>query len=332
MKYDVFGIGNALVDMEFKVNEAFLDEHKIEKGLMTLVEEERQFQIVKALSDQDQHEVKRQCGGSAANTMIAISQFGGKSFYSFKIADDDMGHFYLDDIKENGIGTKNKTGQLADGVTGKCIVMVTEDAERTMNTYLGITAALDEDQIDEEALQNSAWVYVEGYLVASPTAQAAAVKTLALAKKHGVKRSVTMSDPNMVNFFKDNMKQLISFDLDLLFCNEQEALDFTGKFEINEAREELKKFAKHFVITLGDKGAVIWDGEQYINIASHKVETLDTNGAGDMFAGAFLYGINNGLSYEEAGNLASLASAKVVSQYGPRLESEQVSEVKKQLA
>ncbi len=332
MKYDVFGIGNALVDMEFTVNDAFLSEHGIEKGLMTLVEEERQFQIVKALSEQAQFEVKRQCGGSAANTMIAISQFGGKSFYSFKIADDDMGQFYLNDIKENKVGTKNTEGNLADGVTGKCIVMVTDDAERTMNTYLGITAELDNEQIDEEALKASKWVYVEGYLVASPTAQEAAVKTMALAKQHNVKRSMTMSDPNMVNFFKDNMKALISYDLDLLFCNEQEALDFTGKFDINEASEALKEFAKHFVITLGEKGAMIWDGEQYINIDAHSVTTLDTNGAGDMFAGAFLYGINNGMSYEEAGKLASLASAKVVSQYGPRLSWEQAGEVKSQLA
>lgn len=332
MKYDVFGIGNALVDMEFKVNDAFLSEHGIEKGLMTLVEEERQFQIVKALSDQEQYEVKRQCGGSAANTMIAISQFGGKSFYSFKIADDDMGHFYLNDIKENSIGTKNAQGNLANGVTGKCIVMVTDDAERTMNTYLGITAELDEQQIDEEALKQSKWVYVEGYLVASPTAQNAAVKTLELAKQHGVKRSITMSDPNMVNFFKDNMKALISYDLDLLFCNEQEALDFTGKFDINEASEELKKFSKHFVVTLGEKGAMIWDGEQFISIKAHSVKTLDTNGAGDMFAGAFLYGINNGMSYEEAGNLASLASSKVVAQYGPRLSWDQAGEVKSELA
>lgn len=331
MKYDVYGIGNALVDMEFKVEDEFLHAHGIEKSLMTLVEEERQFQIVKALSDQEQYEIKRQCGGSAANTMIAISQFGGSGFYSFKIANDDMGHFYLNDMRENGIGTKNKEGELVEGVTGKCIVMVTPDAERTMNTYLGITAHLDEEQIDEEALKNSNWVYIEGYLVASPTGQKAALKTLESATKHGVKKSLTMSDPNMINFFKDNMKALIDQGLDLLFCNEQEALDFTGKFELEEAREELKKYAEHFVITQGKNGAMIWDGTMFIDIEPHQIESVDSNGAGDMFAGAFLYGINNGLTYAGAGALASLASSQVVANYGPRLTWAQAKDVKKQL-
>ncbi len=331
MKYDVYGIGNALVDMEFKVDDDFLNTHGIEKSLMTLVEEERQFQIVKELTDKNKFEVKRQCGGSAANTMIAVSQFGGSAFYSFKIADDDMGHFYLNDIKENGIGTKNAEGKLPEGITGKCIVMVTPDAERTMNTYLGITAALDEEQIDVEALKNSKWVYVEGYLVASPTGQKAALKTLELANKYGVKKSLTMSDPNMVNFFKENMNQLMSFGLDLLFCNEQEALDFTGQESIVEAREELKKFAEHFVITLGKNGAMIWDGTTFIDIEPHTVDTIDSNGAGDMFAGAFLYGINNGHTYAGAGSLASLASSQIVAQFGPRLSWVQAKEVKKSL-
>jgi sugar/nucleoside kinase (ribokinase family) len=331
MKYDVCGIGNALVDMEFKVTDEFFTANNIEKGLMTLVEEDRQVELISALSTQHTDELKRQCGGSAANTVIAVSQFGGKSFYQFKIASDDTGLFYLNDMNENGVDSKNNQENLPAGTTGKCMVMVTPDAERTMNTFLGITGSLDDNQIDEEALKNSKWLYIEGYLVTSPGGQAAAVKARKLAQENGVKTSLTMSDPNMVKFFKDNMNEIIGDGLDLIFCNEHEVMDFTGKSNLNEAREELKKYASSFVITLGKNGAMIWDGTMYIDIEPHTVEAVDSNGAGDMFAGAFLYGITNGHSYAGAGALASLASSKVVSQYGPRLEWTQSKDVLKSL-
>lgn len=329
MKYDVYGIGNALVDMEFLVNENFLGENNIEKGLMTLVESDRQKELVSKLSEAQKGEIKRQCGGSAANSVIAVSQFGGKSFYSFKIADDETGHFYLSDMKENGVDSKNTKDNLPSGETGKCLVMVTDDAERTMNTFLGITATLDEEQIDEEALKNSKWLYVEGYLVASPTGQKAAVKAVKLARENGVKTSLTMSDPNMVKFFRDNMLEIIGDGLDLIFCNDAEALDFTQTQDLKAAREELKKYAKKFVITQGKNGAMIWDGEMFIDIEPHQVTAVDTNGAGDMYAGAFLYGITNGHSYAGAGALASLASSKLVEQYGPRLKWTEVKDILK---
>lgn len=331
MKYDVYGIGNALVDMEFKVTEEFFSENGIEKGLMTLVEEDRQEELVDSLKKVQTNEIKRQCGGSAANSIIAISQFGGKSFYSFKIANDETGKFYLSDIKENGVATKNEDDNLPDGTTGKCMVMVTPDAERTMNTYLGITATLDKEQIDEDALKQSKWLYVEGYLVASPTGQQAAVDAVRIAKENKVKTSLTMSDPNMVKFFKNNMMEIIGDGLDLIFCNEHEAMDFTGKTTINDAREELKKYAKAFVMTLGRNGAIIWDGTMFIDIEPHVVSAIDTNGAGDMYAGAFLYGITNGFTYAGAGALASLASSKVVEQYGPRLDWTQTKDILKKI-
>ena len=331
MKYDVYGIGNALVDMEFKVSDQFFKDNGIDKGLMTLVEEEKQKELIKSLHEAKTNEVKRQCGGSAANSIIAVSQFGGKSFYSFKIADDETGHFYLADIRENGVDTKNTTDNLPEGITGKCMVMVTPDAERTMNTFLGVTATLDKDQIDKTALLNSKWLYVEGYLVASPTGQQAAVEAVKIAKESGVKTSLTMSDPNMVKFFKENMKEIIGDGLDLIFCNEQEALDFTDTKNLNEAREALKKYAKNFVITLGQNGAMIWDGVMFIDIEPHLVNAIDTNGAGDMFAGAFLYGITNSMPMATAGTLASLASSKIVEQYGPRLTWTQAKDILKSL-
>jgi len=329
MKYDVCGIGNALVDMEFKVDDSFFTENNIEKGLMTLVEEDRQKELIEKLHLANTDELKRQCGGSAANTVIAVSQFGGKSFYQFKIANDETGHFYLNNMKENGVDTKNRESELPNGTTGKCMVMVSSDAERTMNTFLGITGSLDTEQIDEEAIKNSKWIYIEGYLVASPTGQKAAVKAREIAQKNGVKTSLTMSDPNMVKFFKENMKEIIGDGLDLIFCNEHEAMDFTETNNILEARELMKKFAKTFVITQGKNGALIWNGDMFVDIEAHKVVALDSNGAGDMFAGAFLYGITNGHSFASAGALASYASSKVVSQYGPRLDWTQAKDVLK---
>jgi len=327
MKYDVYGIGNALVDMEFTVADEFFTTHNIEKGLMTLVEEDRQGQLLSALTESQKGEFGRACGGSAANTIIAVSQFGGKSFYSFKVANDETGNFYLNDMKENKVSTKNTTENLPAGVTGKCMVMVTPDAERTMNTYLGITGSLDNDQIDVEALKASKWLYVEGYLVASPTGHQAALESIKLAKENGIKTALTMSDPNMVKFFKDNMKELIGDGIDLVFCNEHEAMDFTDTTDLATAKTEMMKVCKAFAITTGKEGAQLWDGENHISITGNEVTALDTNGAGDMFAGAFLYGITNEKSFEEAGKFASLASSKVVEKFGPRLSWDQAKAI-----
>lgn len=330
MKYDVYGIGNALVDMEFKVTDEFFTQNNVEKGLMTLVEEDRQKELLDKLHHANNEELKRQCGGSAANTVIALSQFGGSSFYSCKVANDETGEFYLNDLKENGVDTKYTKETAPAGTTGKCMVMVTPDAERTMNTFLGITATYSEAELDQEALKNSKWLYIEGYLVASPTGQQAALSSLKTAKENGVKVAYTMSDPNMVKFFKDNVHAILKDKVDLLFCNEIEALEFTGKETIEEAREALKDSADHFAITLGKNGAVIWDGTTFIDIESYPTDAIDSNGAGDMFAGAFLYGITNGMNYAGAGSLASLAASKVVSQFGPRLAWTQAKELLKE--
>lgn len=330
MKYDVYGIGNALVDMEFKVEDEFFATNNVEKGLMTLVEEDRQNELLDKLHSAHNEELKRQCGGSAANTVIAVSQFGGSGFYSCKVANDETGSFYLNDLKENGVETKYTPQTAPTGTTGKCMVMVTPDAERTMNTFLGITATYSEEELDLEALKQSKWLYIEGYLVASPTGQSAALKAKEFAKENNVKVAYTMSDPNMVKFFKDNVDALLKEPVDLLFCNEAEAMEFSGKESVEAAREELKKYAKHFAITLGKNGALIWDGNTFIDIEPYKTEAIDSNGAGDMFAGAFLYGITNGMNYAGAGSFASLASSKVVSQFGPRLKWTQAKELLKE--
>lgn len=327
MKYDVYGIGNALVDMEFTVNDEFFTKNNVEKGLMTLVEEDRQAELLEVLHSMHKDEIKKACGGSAANTVIAVSQFGGNSFYSCKVANDEAGHFYLKDLKDNGVHTKYTDETAPAGTTGKCMVMVTPDAERTMNTYLGITATFSEEELVEEEIKNSKWLYIEGYLVASPTGQAAALKAKKIARENGVKVAFTMSDPNMVKFFKDNVAQILEGGIDMLFCNETEAMEFAQTSDLAHAREELKKFSKRFAITLGKNGAILWDEKTFVDIEPYQTTAVDSNGAGDMFAGAFMYAVTNGHSMAAAGSLASLASSKVVSQFGPRLAWAQTKEV-----
>jgi sugar/nucleoside kinase (ribokinase family) len=209
--------------------------------------------------------------------------------------------------------------------------MVTPDAERTMNTFLGITQEYSTEEIDEEALKDSKYLYIEGYLVASPSGHEAMMYAKNIAGKNDVKTSLTFSDPNMINFFRENMEAVVGSGVDLLFCNEEEAKVFSGKSSLLEAREELKKHAKSFAITLGKNGAMIWDGDTFIDIEPYNIMAVDTNGAGDMFAGAFLYGLTHGHTYAQAGKIASLASSKVVSQFGPRLRLNQAKDILNQL-
>lgn len=323
-QYDVYGIGNALVDIVTEVDHKFFEQNAIEKGVMTLVDEKRQDQLMKVI---DMNRSKMACGGSAANTMIAISQFGGSSFYSCVVAKDPLGKFFLEDLKRNGVDSNLTYERLSDGITGKCLVMTTPDAERTLNTFLGISSFLSPEHLDENAIKSSAYIYLEGYLVASPKGLEAMKEAKKIAEQNGIHTTLTFSDPSMVKYFSAQMEQIVGASVDLLFCNEEEAMIFTGTPDIENAREKLKQVAKHFVITLGANGALVYDGDTFITIEPYNVRALDTNGAGDMFAGAFLYGITHNHSYAEAGKIASLASSRVVGQYGPRLTPEQVNRV-----
>lgn len=323
-KYNVYGIGNALVDMEFEITNDFLEKHGVEKGVMTLVDEETQSRLI---ADINRAETVEKPGGSAANTIYAVSQFGGKAFYSCKVANDPFGKQYLEEMKEAGIDTNFDRQRPEEGITGKCLVMITGDAERTMNTYLGITSTLSTKEIDERAIRDSEYVYIEGYLIASDSGYRAMKETKKIASANGVRTALTLSDPSIVEAFRERFDEVIGASIDLLFCNEKEAKIYTGKDNLEEAREALKKEAERFVITQGSNGAMIYDGDTFIDIEPYEVEAVDTNGAGDIYAGAFLYGITNGLGYAGAGKLASRAGSKVVSQFGPRLRWHQVQKL-----
>lgn len=318
-KYHVYGIGNALVDMEFQISPELLQQLGIDKGVMTLIDENRHHEIVAELSS---FSGKKASGGSAANTIVAVSQFGGKAFYSCKVANDETGTFYLEDLRTCGVDTNLHNGDRDQGHTGKCIVMITPDADRTMNTFLGITGNFSEKELVPEAIIDSEYLYMEGYLVTSETGRTAAIKAREIAKKAGVKTSLSLSDPNMAEFFNPGLLEMIGDGVDLIFANEAEALKMAKTEDLAAAIANLKALSKGFAITRGAQGSLIYDGNQIYDIAPQKVKAVDTVGAGDMYAGAFLYGITHGMSYEQAGNLASKASAKIVTTFGPRLETE----------
>jgi len=214
-----------------------------------------------------------------------------------------------------------------NGLTGRCLVKITPDADRTMMTYLGTSIELSEDQLDLDALKQSKYLYIEGYLTTSPTGLKAAKKAVELAKANNIKVAITLSDPDIVKNFKSQFHELIDNGVDLIFCNEKEALDYTETDTLEDAETQLKKVTQTYAITLGPRGSVLFDGNQRIMVPATEEKPIDTVGAGDMYAGAFLYGITNGLCWEKSGMLANLTSSKVVTIFGPRVSKEHTEEL-----
>jgi sugar/nucleoside kinase (ribokinase family) len=324
-QYHIYGIGNALVDLEYTVTMQDLNALGIDKGVMTLVDEAQQMHIMQYLSERHH---QRGSGGSAANSLIAFSQLGGKSFYSCKVADDELGHFYMNDLRAGGVDTNHHTVK-DQGHTGRCVVLVTPDSDRTMCTFLGVSSNLSVQELVTDALRNAQWFYSEGYLVTSDTARHAAIEAKKIADAAGVKTALSLSDPNMVKFFKDGLLDMIGSGVDLLFANEFEAMGMAGSDDLVHTIVALKKMSKGFVITRGAKGALLWDGSELFEVAPVPVTAIDTLGAGDMFAGAFLFGLSQGWNYQRAGDLAAAASAQLVTHLGPRLTAAATQEVLK---
>ena len=318
--YNVYGIGNALVDIEFKVSEALLQRLKIDKSVMTLIDLERHDALLCQLSAL---EPIRACGGSCANTMIAFSQFGGKSFYSCRVADDAAGHFFLEDLKKQGVAANRNASIDSNSkiklATGKCLVFATPDADRTMNTYLGISEDLTCEQIDLNVLEQAQYLYIEGYLVSSELSRNTAIKTHEAAKHFGLKTALTLSDRNMTHYFLQGLIDMIGTGVDFLFSNEEEAKSFCQVNTFDEAVCDLKKYAKQFVITRGAKGAFLFDGKRGIHVKARPVQVLDTLGAGDIYVAGILYGLTHALPLTTAATLASEAAAVMIQKFGPRL-------------
>jgi len=326
-KYDVYGIGAAIVDIEVVVSNDFLSENKVEKGIMTLVDEERQHQLINTLTSQTTP-VKRNCGGSACNSIVAASSFGSKTFYSGKVANDWEGDFFVKDLNSAGVDFHNVAA--SEGTTGKCLVMITQDAERSLNTFLGVSIDISLKEIDMKSLENSKWLYMEGYLVTDKARTDVAMNAMAYAKQKGVKTSLSLSDPYVVKVFSESLKSVIGDSIDLLFCNTDEARRFTGTHTVEAAANILKQYAKTFVITRGPGGSLTYDGHQFVHTPGVSTNAVDTNGAGDMFAGSFLYAISSGHDYAWAARFANSAAALVVGQFGTRIEAIEYISLKQQ--
>jgi sugar/nucleoside kinase (ribokinase family) len=323
--YNIYGIGAALVDTEVEVSDAFLASAQIDKGVMTLVDEPRQSELLEALASENTH-MLRKCGGSVCNSVVAASSLGAKAFFSGKVADDRDGQLYINDLQDAGVDF-HSAGQ-ESGITGKCLVMVTEDAERTMNTFLGASQALSAREIDQAALVDTEWFYVEGYLVTDEARTLATKAAVETAKVSGVKVAISLSDPFVVAVFGDALREVIGGGVDLIFCNKDEAMAFTGTESLETAAKSLKQHTKTFVITDGANGAITFDGNIMNQSKGVEAKAIDTNGAGDMFAGAFLYAITSGKSYAWAAGLANDCAARVIAQFGPRLEASEFDVIK----
>ena len=325
-KFDVFGIGNALVDCVCLVSDSFLDDNNIEKGLMTIVDDKKQKSIIEKIKDTDPF---IQSGGSVPNSIYTLSNLGGSGYLSFLISNDSYGNLYLNDIKKSGINTADKKYFFGDGMTGSCLVLTTPDAERTMNTCLGASSNFSIKNINFDDLKLSRYLYIEGYLVTSDLAIEAIKKSISFSIENDVKISLTFSDLSMVKYFREKFLNILNHKIDLLFCNQEEAKTFTGENDFKKCCKKMLEYSELVVITKGDKGSlIISNSGENIEIEPINVTPLDTVGAGDTYAGAFLYGINNGLSLRKSGELASSLSSKVVTKLGPRLDKNVIDSIK----
>ena len=312
-KLDAYGIGNAIVDLQAQVDESVISELGLEKGSMKLVDTDEQAKLLKAISGVQIHQSS---GGAAANSMIAIAQLGGQVGYGCIVGDDQRGDFYLEEMRELGVTIQNSP--VAGLPTGTSLVLVTPDGERTMNTHLGATSGFSKEHVNIELLARSEWLFIEGYLFASENGQKAITTAIEAAKKSGVKILVTLGDTFIPEVFGDAVNNAIAA-ADLVIANAGETQALTKQENEAKAFEALKKLCPNSVMTLSEKGAwVHWQGEE-VRVPATPVAVVDATGAGDMFAGSFLYAITKKKTPLEAAKLGCLMASKVVGQLGARL-------------
>jgi sugar/nucleoside kinase (ribokinase family) len=315
--FDVYGIGAALVDMEYAVDDVYLRQQSIDKGHMTLIDEDRLNVLLRSL---DGMTPTRASGGSAANTVFAAQSFGASTFYSCKVAGDETGSFFLNDLRRAGVAT-NPHSKDAEGTSGRCLVLVTPDAERSMSTFLGISAELGVAEVYESALRNSRALYMEGYLATSESAKRAAIHCREIAERHHLQTMLTLSDPTIVRFFRASLEAMLGNGVSVLFCNEEEALDWAGTDRLDIAVRELKDIGRSLYVTLGSRGSLVSAAGLHAEVPGFGVKAIDTNGAGDIYAGACVYGGCVGMPPQEAARLGNFAASRLVTRYGARLKT-----------
>jgi sugar/nucleoside kinase (ribokinase family) len=325
MAYDVFGVGNAIVDIQLKIDETFLTRIDVAKGMMTLVEAEKQVEILGALAGQKTH---RCSGGSACNTIVGVADLGGTAAYAGKTGKDEQGTFYVDDLRKVGVSVPVPPGE---GSTGTSVILITPDAQRTMLTHLGISTTLSPADLPEPEIARAEYLYVEGYLFPGDTTRAAALRAIDIAKANGVKVALTISDPFVVNLQRDLFWKLIEGPVDLLFANLEEARALTGQHDPIEAARRIHQHATNVALTLGANGSILMHGDQVFPIEGVRTSAVDTTGAGDMYAAGVLYGLTHGMSWLQAGRLGSHAAARIVGQMGARLDRKFTAEEIRQM-
>lgn len=310
------GIGNGLLDIQYSVNDIDLAKLGLKKGEMRLVTTLEQNEILININAQ---KVNQASGGSAANTIITFAQFGGKAGYQTSLGNDEFGHYYANEFRELGIELSSNFSD--NEPTGTCLVLISPDSERTMNTSLGASALFDENSIDEELIARSEWIYLEGYKLTSQLSSDALLKSISIAKHNNTKIAFTFSDVFVVEIFRDKLTEIVKSS-DLIFCNEAEAFAFTNCKDKIEAFESLCSLCPNVAMTLGSKGSLIKFGGEVFEINPFSANPVDSTGAGDTFAGGFLFGMLYDLGIKKAGNLGSLSASIVVSKLGPRLDND----------
>lgn len=311
-KFDILGIGNGIVDLQIKIREFEFSQLGLAKGAMKLVDIVEQERLVERFGN---HELHRASGGSVANSVIAFAQLGGKAAFQCALGGDDWGAYYRKEMSELGI--ECGATSIENAATGTCVVLITPDAERTMNTHLGASFYFGHDHLSSELIRDSKWLLLEGYLLTSPDSQVAVTKAVKIAKEFGTKIAITASAKFITEAFHGELREVIEAS-DLVIANDEELMSYTKADNEDEAFRHMKNILPNFVMTMGERGVKLcFNGEDHYQ-PSPQVKPVDATGAGDMFAGAFLYGITHGLSIEKVAMLACGLASQLVTHLGPR--------------
>lgn len=314
--FDVCGLGNAIVDIFLEIEEQDFQSLGYKRGSMELVDQQQQQQLLQQFHD-GQHDLKLVSGGSVANSIIGLSQLGGSGAFIGCVGDDRYGLHYVEEFQQLQIDIGNPV--LFGETTGTCLAMITPDAERTMRTCLAVSSHLSAKHVDAALIANSKWLFIEGYVFANPeTGQLAIREAIRIAKENGTKIALTCSDSFVPEVFHEPFQQALD-DCDLLFCNAPEAIAVTGDADVASAFKRLQSRLPSCVVTDGPHGAHVFHDGRAFHMEAVPTTPKDLTGAGDMFAGAFLYGINHGHTAEEAARGANFLCHKVISQVGARL-------------
>ncbi len=314
---DVLGIGNAIVDVLSQTDDDFLSENGLAKGAMTLIDADQAEGLYAKMGPGV--EVS---GGSAANTIACLASLGGQGAFIGKVRDDQLGDVFRHDIRAGGVNFE--TAPKEDGApTARCLIFVTPDAERTMQTFLGVSVELGPDDIDEDLISRSAVTYLEGYLWDPPLAKEAFVKAAKIAAQAGRKVSLSLSDPFCVDRHRDDFLDLVNNHVDILFANEDEITSLYQVENFDDALRHVRGHCEIAALTRSSKGSVVVAGDEVHVLDAHKVDkVVDTTGAGDSYAAGFLWGYTNGRGLAECGDIGGIVAAEIVGHYGARAETD----------